>query len=128
MVVLWSESMGRADAKFLNNLGIRATRFNAESLRRFIEYPNLVAPDLNMSLNQALELLPPDQLYIGRSGIEHLLKMQFKQELTTNAIFNTRSGTCSLGAHLMKLRNYIRAYKTYVNRVENEPRYNDQEN
>ena len=122
---------GHADAAFFNNLGIRSSRrFNGRVLAEFITYPTRRVRHLNMSLLGALDSLPIKYLQIddGKGpGPEQDIKNAIEVRITDGTKFESHDGGHVHWAALLgKIRNYIRVFKTYVNKVENNTKYTNQ--
>ena len=122
---------GRADAAFFNNLGILSSgHFNGQVLDDFITYPTRRVGHLNMSLLGALDRLPIKYLKIddGKGhGPEQDIKNAIEVRITDGTKFESHDGGHVHWAALLgKIRNYIRVFKTYVNKVENNTKYTNQ--
>jgi hypothetical protein len=118
---------GRADAAFFNNLGILSYgHFNRQVLDDFITYPTRRVGHLNMSLLGALDRLPIKYLKIddGRGhGPEQDIKNAIEVRITDGKKFESHDGGhVNWAALLGRIRNYIRVFKSYVNKVENNPK------
>lgn len=123
---------GEADATFFNNLGIRSYgRFNARVLEDFIETPTYKAGRLNMSLLEALDNLSEQFLKIDDGngpGPEQDINNAIEIRINEGQRYESHDkGHVHWAALLGKIRNYIRTYKTYVNRIENSREYTEKQ-
>jgi hypothetical protein len=119
---------GNADASFFNKLGIRSFGpFNANILADFINNPFHVAGNLNLPLFDALNNL--DRIYLqNNTGPERDIKDAIETRVRTAQRYDTHDqGHVYWASLLNKIRNFIRAFISYVNFYENNPNYDKQQ-